>query len=384
MTLSSSQLPDSPSSTRKLAFEPLSSPAHDVDFGADAGFLDLPNLDDAEFAELERAVLTHQVVIVRGQERLSPRDQFELTRRFDPSVQSYGHGNKPELMKQSVLMQDLVAIPAVPQVKLLGNGRVRDHEGIADVMLQHPSHRSFHLTPLTQAEEARGFTRFYRWHMDAALYELHPPRVTTLLALEVPEAREETVRYDDGSGDTLRVQLGTTAFVSGAKAFATLSPDQQRFALATKARYAPHPYIWMKKARARSNGLGLVSEGRELARDELPPFEAEKITTLPLVWENPLTGQRSLQLHAYCVEDLIVDGKAIGNLEECRRILYELMRPAIAPSRVYAHPWRNGDLAIFHNRSLWHSVVGALHPTDRRIYHQCNLASSEPPRGASA
>ncbi len=60
------------------------------------------------------------------------------------------------------------------------------------------------------------------------------------------------------------------------------------------------------------------------------------------------------------------------------------MRPAIAPSRVYAHAWRNGDLVIFHNRGLWHSVVGSLRPSDRRVYHQCNLAASEPPLGPSS
>jgi alpha-ketoglutarate-dependent taurine dioxygenase len=140
----------------------------------------------------------------------------------------------------------------------------------------------------------------------------------------------------------------------------------------------------MKHARALGNGLGLLSEGRELARDALPPFDESKVTTLPLVWVNPLTGRRALQLHAYCVEDLLVDGKPIGDLATCRRLLYNLMRPAIAPARVYAHPWRDGDLVIFHNRGLWHSVVGSLRPTDLRVYHQCNLASSEPPMGYAA
>jgi xanthine dioxygenase len=138
----------------------------------------------------------------------------------------------------------------------------------------------------------------------------------------------------------------------------------------------------MRNARARSNGLGLVSEGRELRRDELPSFEPDKITTLPLVWKNPVTGKPSLQLHSYCVEDLIVDGQPIGDLAECRRLLYELMRPAIAPERIYAHPWRPGDLVIFNNRGLWHTVVGSLAPTDLRVYHQCNLAASEPPLAA--
>jgi xanthine dioxygenase len=366
-----------------LSLQPLEGGGDDVDFGVDAGQLDLDDLDDAGFAALERAVLTHAVVVVRGQERLSPRAQFELTRRFDPSVKTYGHGNRPDIMKQSVLVQDLVSIPAWPQVKLLGNARVSDHEGLPEVELHHPSHRAFHLNPLTDQQEAQGLTRFYRWHIDAALYELHPPKVTTLLALKVPAARPQKVVYDDGSGDTLDVSLGTTAFVSGVKAFELLSPSQRRWACQTQARYAPHPYVWMRNAHARSNGLGLVSEGRELPREQLPPYEESKVTTLPLVWKNPLTGQLALQLHAYCVEDLIVDGKAIGDLETCRGLLYDLMRPAIAPARVYAHDWRDGDLVIFHNRAVWHSVVGSLRPSDVRVYHQCNLAGSEPPLAGS-
>lgn len=384
--MSSSPTPEAPrlassgSPSSPLALRPLRVGAGgEVDFGVDAGTLDLEGLSDEQFQALERAVMTHLVVVVRGQQSLSPRAQFELTRRFDPRVQTYGHGNRLDIMKQSVLMQDLVSIPDYPQVKLLGNGRVTDHQGIAVAELRHPSHRSFHRVPLTDEQEDRGLTRFYRWHMDAALYELHPPRVTTLLALTVPAARRETVLYDDGSGDTLDVPLGTTAFVSGGQAFDRLSAAQRDWASKTMVRYAPHPYVWMRNARARSNGLGLLSEGLELRRDELPPFEESKITTLPLVWTNPLTGRRSLQVHAYCVEDLIVDGQAVGDLAECRRLLYELMRPAIAPARVYAHPWQPGDLVIFHNRGLWHTVVGSLRPNDRRIYHQCNLAGSDAP-----
>ncbi len=365
---------------RPLALDPDSR----VDFGAEVALCDLAHLSDADFGTLERAVLTHHVVVVRGQGGISPRDQFALTRRFDPRAQTYGHGHRKDLLRQSVLVQDLVSIPDVPQVQLLGNGRVRDHEGLAEVELRHPSHRSFHRVPLSAVREAEGLTRFYRWHIDAALYKLHPPEVTTLLALEVPENRPQTVVYDDGSGDTLPVSLGTTAFVSGYRAFRELSPAHREWALRTRARYAPHPYVWIRDARARSNGLGLESEGKELRREELPPFEVEEITTLPLVWVNPLTGQPALQVHACCVEELITDGQSLTDLQECRRMLYDLMRPAIAPSKVYAHPWRAGDLVIFNNRGLWHSVVGVLLPSDVRVYHQCNLASSEPPLGPCA
>jgi alpha-ketoglutarate-dependent taurine dioxygenase len=361
-------------------------PPSRVDFGAEVILREkeIAHLSEVEFAALQRAVLTHHVVVVRDQGGLSPKDQFALTRRFDRTAETYGHGHRKDVLRQSVLVQDLVSIPDVPQVQLIGNGRVVDHEGLAEVELRHPSHRSFHRVPLTAAEEAGGWTRFYRWHIDAALYKLHPPKITTLLALAVPENRPQTVAYDDGSGDTLSVSLATTAFVSGYRAFRDLSPDLRNWALRTQARYAPHPYVWIRHARARSNALGIESEGRELPREELPLFELGEITTLPLVWVNPVTREPALQVHACCVEELITDGVPCGDLAECRRILYALMRPAIAPSKVYAHPWRRGDLVIFNNRGVWHSVVGSLRPDEVRVYHQCNLAASEPPLGPSA
>ncbi len=368
-----------------LNIRPLApAPGSSVDFGAEVAGCDLSQLSDAEFDQLSRAVLTRHVLVVRGQAGLTPKQQYELTRRFDPTVQTYGHGHDKELLKKSVLVQDLISLPEVPQVQLIGNGPVRDHEGVAEAQLRHPSHRTFHREPLSEAQEKADFTRFYRWHLDAALYKLHPPKVTTLLALEVPENRQQTVLYDDGSGDTLSVPLGTTAFVSGERAFRDLAPEQQARALRTQVRYAPHPYVWIKNARANSNGLGLVSEGKELERDALPAFDREAIVTLPLVWLNPLTHEPALQAHACCVESLIIDGEPVTDLAEARRILYELMRPAIAPEKVYAHPWQAGDLVIFNNRGVWHSVVGALEPSDRRVYHQCNLASSEPPLGPEA
>jgi xanthine dioxygenase len=359
-------------------------PGSELDFGVELVGCDVSQLSAHEFTALERAVLTHHVVVVRNQARLSPRHQFELTRRFDPTVQTYGHGHDKEALRKSVLVQDLVSIPDVPQVQLIGNGHVMQHEGLENIALRHPSQRTFHQAPLSEAQEAADFTRFYRWHIDAALYKLQPPKVTTLLALEVPENRPQTVVYDDGSGDTLTIPLGATAFVSGYRAFRDLSAEQQRFALSTVARYAPHPYVWIRQAKARSNGLGIVSEGKELTRDALPPYQDREVATLPLVWLNPLTREPALQVHACCVEDLITDGRPIGNLDEVRRLLYALMRPAIAPAKVYAHRWLPGDLAIFNNRGVWHSVVGALRPSDQRVYHQCNLASGDPPLGPGA
>src|SRR4051812_46450696 len=74
---------------RPLAPEPGSS----VDFGAEIAACELASLSDADFDALSRAVLTHHVVVIRDQAGLTPKQQYELTRRFDPTVQTYGHGH---------------------------------------------------------------------------------------------------------------------------------------------------------------------------------------------------------------------------------------------------------------------------------------------------
>ena len=111
---------------------------------------------------------------VNLQSRLSPQDQYALTKRFDPNSESYGHGHNQKLMAASVLQNDLVSIPAQPQVKLLGNGLCENHEGIDSVVLKHPQHFTFHKDVLTDADSKAGHTRFFRWHMDAALYQFEP------------------------------------------------------------------------------------------------------------------------------------------------------------------------------------------------------------------
>lgn len=65
---------------------------------------------------------------------LTPEAQYALTKAFDPSSESYGHGNnKTQSTKKSILHPDLKTIPRVPQVQLIGNGKVYNHEGLDEV-----------------------------------------------------------------------------------------------------------------------------------------------------------------------------------------------------------------------------------------------------------
>lgn len=158
-----------------------------------------------------------------------------------------------------------------------------NHEGLAEAMLKHPSHTTFHKTRVSEEDTAKGITRFYRWHIDAALYDLSPPKVTTLYGITVPQGPTQVCRYDDGTGDELAVPLGTTAFVSGKTMFDILPKELQSLAVRSKVKYAPHPYVWMAPAHALSTGLGIESEGLELPPNELPEWEESKLKILPLV-----------------------------------------------------------------------------------------------------
>ncbi|CEI88456.1 hypothetical protein RMCBS344292_02846 [Rhizopus microsporus] len=172
-----------------------------VDFGAIINDLDLEKITPEDFDKLYEAVYTYQVIVVRNQGHVTPHTQYELTKRFDPqNIDMYGHGGMYRA-SESVIARDISPLPVQPQVQLLGNGIVRNHCGIDEKKLFHPSHTVFHKTPLTKEQMDAGYTRFYRWHMDAALYKLNPPK----------SSRREIVRYDDGTGDELEVQLGTTA-----------------------------------------------------------------------------------------------------------------------------------------------------------------------------
>ncbi len=171
-----------------------------------------------------------------------------------------------------------VSIPAVPAGQIASGtaSGARARGRLSDVVLRHPSAS---LVPRrsrsTDAQEAQGFTRFYRWHIDAALYELHPPKVTTLLALTVPEPRtQRPFVYDDGTGDHPR-RLARNDGVRFGRTRRSKRSEPARASVGPPHRSPLRPAsvrVDANDARARSNGLGpRLLEGRELPRrDELP------------------------------------------------------------------------------------------------------------------
>ncbi|KAK9476062.1 hypothetical protein V1514DRAFT_338013 [Lipomyces japonicus] len=334
-------------------------------------------LSDDDFKKLYDAVHENLVVVIPNQKDIAPESQYILTKRFDPTCEgAYGH-SKEFRHEKSVLRRDGHSCPSQPQVQILGQGRQDGHLGIENLELRHPTHMSFHHTPLTDSQIADGNTRYYRWHIDSALYGLAPPVVTTLLGIDCPKSERQKILYED-SGEVLETAQAATAFASGANGFELLSDEDKEFALNTTVIYAPHPYIFISPTGATSDGLTIVSEGKELSLQELPEWELSKVKKLPLVWTNPVTGKQHLQVHGCCIWKLETpDG--VQELEQARKTIHRLMRPNISPKHVYAHDWQEGDLVIFFNRGVWHSVTGQFGPDGHRLMHQCNIASGQDP-----
>ncbi|KAK7393980.1 hypothetical protein QQX98_013237 [Neonectria punicea] len=212
------------------------------------------------------------------------------------------------------------------------------------------------------------------------MYDLDPPLVTSLFVCKVPKGRRQICRYDDGTGEELELPLGTTAFISGCRMYEMLSDEDKELIKTSFIEYAPHPYIWISRVKARSNGLGLISDNLELPESGLPEISLDKIRKYPIAWKNPETGQLAMMAYPTPAWKIhLKDGTVIDDLKEVRDMLYRLQRPAISPQYVYPHDWDEGDLVLFNTHGVKHSIVGAFTEDEVRIFRQCNMAASRPP-----
>ncbi|KAK9468668.1 hypothetical protein V1512DRAFT_203062 [Lipomyces arxii] len=367
-----------PTTTDILTVTPLENTPFGARIALPSYATDPVELNEEDFQRLYNAVHEYNVVVIPGLADLDPTSQYELTKRFDPTCGSGAYGHSKEFRhEKSVLKLDGKSTPKQPQVQILGQGNHDGHAGLPSLSLRHPTHMSFHKSPLSEEDMDAGYTRFYRWHIDSALYGLAPPVVTTLLGIQCPTDKRQKIRYED-TGEEIETAKSATAFASGAIAFDNLSDEEKEFVLNTTVVYAPHPYIFISPARATSDGLTMVSEGKETPLNELPEWEEAKVKRLPLVWTNPVTGKHHLQVHGCCIWRLETPN-GVQELEQARETIHGLMRPNIAPDRIYCHDWSDGDLVIFFNRGVWHSVTGQFDAAGSRLMHQCNIASGMDP-----
>ncbi|KAH7388893.1 alpha-ketoglutarate dependent xanthine dioxygenase [Cadophora sp. MPI-SDFR-AT-0126] len=343
------------------------------------------NLTPEDVSVLRQALYDHSVLVIKKQKGIEPSTLPQLAKIWDEKiVDMHSGGSKAVTDPKNILSRNAaVRTPSCRNVTVIGNGQFDGYMGIEKLNLIHVNHTEFHETPLSYHEIENGQTRFYRWHMDMPCYETLPGKVTLIHGIEIPKAPDQKVVFEDGS--ILPLTAGATAFVSGALAFSLLSPEEQIFALNTVVQYAPRPYEWIRNCKATSDGLTIAGAGNEIPLDELPPWKLENVQSHPMVWRNPgRPSQPHLQILGACVrslkttDSLTGESSSIDDLDEVRRICRSLMKKAISADYIYAHAWEEGDLVIFHNQGVLHSITGQL-KDEKRLLWQCTMASSAPP-----
>ncbi|EMC96147.1 hypothetical protein BAUCODRAFT_464815 [Baudoinia panamericana UAMH 10762] len=372
-------------------------PSSNVDFGAEVYDIDLNNFTSADFEFISDALHKHKLLVFKGQPAmLTPQQQYKLTSSFDPdeTTGGFAHGADPYLTTYNGVdiygLDKRPAIPCQPQVHILGRGEVpRNHYQFPpNFKVKGIDHTDFHLPPhIPQEERESGASRFYQWHWDGSLYNIPPPRVGCLLAVQTPRGPDVTVRWDDGTGSEMTIAPGATAMVAGSRALALLDDETRNVVMNSRIQYAPHAFQWMSTAHSTRLGHLLETEGKEMPLEKLSLWEESKLCIYPMVWTNPKTGEKSLQVHGQGAHKLYLkdsaDGveRVIDDLKEVRAFMHKIMRPVLSPENIYAHRHMEQDVILWYNRALWHSITEFPESYGPRIMHQCNVAASDHPSG---
>lgn len=173
--------------------------------------LELHALSESDKETLRRALFTHGVLVIRNQTGIDPTVLVELAKLFDPAPLDHHSGGAKQVTDPNNILSlnNCSRIPNAPQVTVIGKGRIENHQGLSEINLQHLDHLSFHERPLSSDAVGEGFTRPYRWHMDAPLYESLPGIATVLHAVQVPSLPDQRLAFDDGQ--EVEIAPGATA-----------------------------------------------------------------------------------------------------------------------------------------------------------------------------
>ncbi|OJD32581.1 isotrichodermin c-15 hydroxylase [Diplodia corticola] len=378
------------------AFDWAQSDKNEHFIGAEVRGVDLNDISDSDIETLREAIWEHKVIVIKNQHHLDPANQVSLARRLDPTSAVRDHADwianihpEPEKLLK---MLPIRSVPGQELVHIIGKGYVDSHYHIQNETLRGGSH-DFHAKPYSRDEfEQHGRTRFHTWHMDAPFYRQQPAHFTLLRAIRLPRGPDLTVHWDDGSGSTLKVRPGATAFVSTAQLYEEcLTDDEKARFERSYVEYRPFWYLWASRARGQANGIGLVSEGRELSDEEMGEIgepRAEFRQRHPMVWVNPSTKQKHLQVHPDAAQKLVLwkgsseEPEVIEDVEKVRRFIIDIYSRIVKPEYVFAEgPAEEGDVVVWDNCGAMHTRVDYPAHYGTRLMHQVFLNSKTAPIG---
>jgi alpha-ketoglutarate-dependent taurine dioxygenase len=358
---------------------------HHSPFGATVTDFDCAVPGDTAADELRRALHQHQLLVFPNQQHLTPQQEVAFYRSIDidgVSVWRDQTNNPWEVFKvEQGNKAGTWQIPEEPGVLVLGKGEI-DHYGL-EVTLG--GERGAY-------GEDRGSQVLgggaLQWHIDGTFYQHAPCLYTQMRCIEAPAGSGHWLSYDDESEDRLWCEAGSTAFASGRVAFDKLLPDTQKLCLQTRIHYASRPFEASYALGNSNNGLRVIDPAAEQRYRQGEDISGTVVNdplaqTYPLVWTCPVTEKQALMPQPRCMhalEQRTDRGTHFLGVIESRLQVETWMRPAIAPEQVYVHAWQPGDLAIWNNRSLWHSATGKLSRDDRRVMHLTAFNGNEPPR----
>ncbi|KAI8310720.1 putative dioxygenase [Colletotrichum sp. SAR11_59] len=325
----------------------------EVHLPSSMNLLDTDALSEEDITTFRKALFENQVVVIKNQKGIAPETLPKLTKIFDPTATDiHSAGEKAVSDPRNILSAYKAGrIPRAPQVGIIGSGKFQNYEGVDELEVIHLDHTLFHEKPLSEQELSDGYTRPYRWHMDTPFYQRLPGEVTILHAVKVPNLPDQKLKFPDGKEKS--IAAGATAFFSGARAFQLLTPAEQEFALNTTVTYAPQAYEYIRQCKATEDGLSIPTMGKEVPIEELSEWSWENVAEHPV--------------HGCCVFQLTTRDPATGavvsvvdDVAKVREIVYGFQKRIWAAENIYAHRWEEGDVVIFHNRGVMHSITGQL------------------------
>ncbi|KAL1631110.1 hypothetical protein SLS56_004498 [Neofusicoccum ribis] len=330
--------------------------------------LDLDKLTEEDKQTLRQALFDNSVVVIRNQQGINPQTLPKLAAVFDPhATNEHSAGKKAVSDPRNILSSYRAGrLPVAPQVSVIGSGKFTNYEGISELEVVHLDHTLFHESPLSPEELDKNYTRPYRWHMDTPLYERLPGEVTILHGVRIPKVPDQKIKFENGEEKT--IAAGSTAFFSGARVFNLLTPEEKEFAMNTTVTYAPQAYEYIRNCKCSADGLTIPTFGKETPLEELSEWTQEHVAEYPLTTKNPATGEVTV----------------VDDVPTVRKIVYAMQRKVYAAENIYAHRWRAGDVVIFHNKGVMHSITGQLsrykeEEEKKRLMWQCTMSTTQKP-----
>ncbi len=217
-----------------------------------------------------------------------------------------------------------------PQVQLLRNMRV---EEVPEVSVFNSTYKKAEDKPADLL-----FDRRSGWHTDDSYFAV-PAKVTLLQALEIPE------------------HGGETRFCNARAAYEDLSTDM-------KAR--------LDSLRAIHSYDTLRAPARAVKRTKEEAAETPDVVH-PLIRTHDETGQKAIYFNSNRTDRILEMER-----EASDALLDQIHTHMTQPHYQYQHAWRVGDVLMWDNRSVTHSVNMDFPPGQRRIHQRILLKGSVP------